>query len=314
MRSIWRVLSDHDVEVILTGHDHLYERFAPQTADGELDREGGIRQFVVGTGGSNFTEIQFIAPNSEVRNNDTYGILKLTLHPTSFDWEFVPEAGKTFTDKGTDECHGAAPAGPLQVIPTPTPLFTPTPTAPPPPATTQFTYKPVADTYISKTLPTVNFGASNMLRLYGGPLGPSYLRFDVKDLPGRVSGATLRLYAHTPSTAGYQVRGMAPSDWGESTLTFGNAPPIGDSLAESGSFEAKQWTSVDLSSMVTGDGTYDFILFTFDGTPLSLASRNAIAAHIPQLVVDVITDSIVTNTPDPTSPVTPTPLATESPE
>ena len=69
----------------------------------------GIREFVVGTGGSNLTEIEFIAPNSEVRNNDTYGILKLTLHPTRYDWEFVPEAGKTFTDKGTDECHGTAP-------------------------------------------------------------------------------------------------------------------------------------------------------------------------------------------------------------
>jgi hypothetical protein len=313
MRSIWRLLSNYDVEVILTGHDHLYERFAPQTADGELDREGGIRQFIVGTGGSNFTEIQFIVPNSEVRNNDTYGILKLTLHPTSYDWEFVPEAGKTFTDKGTDECHGTAPVSTLQVIPTPTPLFAPTPTALPEPATTAFAYKPVADAYISKTLPTANFGASNMLRVYGGPLGASYLRFDIQSLPGSIRRATLRLYAHTSSTAGYQVRAMNHSDWGEATLIYGNAPPIGDLIAESGSFEAKQWTSVDLSSMITGNGIYDIVLFTFDGTPLSLASRNAISAHAPQLVVDVITDTILP-TSSPTYSVTPTLMVTESPE
>jgi hypothetical protein len=311
-RSIWRLLDSYDVELILTGHDHLYERFAPQTADGMLD-PGGIRQFVVGTGGSNLTEIQFIAPNSEVRNNNTYGILKLTLHPTTYDWEFVPEAGKTFTDKGTDECHGPAPVSTLQVIPTPTAMFAPTPTAPPPPATTAFNYKPVADAYISKTLPTANFGASNMLRVYGGPLGASYLRFDVKDLPGRVSGATLRLYAYTSSNAGYQVRAMNHSDWGESTITYGNAPSVGDLIAESESFAAKQWTSVDLSSLITGNGIYDVILFTFDGTPLSLASRNAIAPYTPQLIVDVITDTVLP-TSSPTYSVTPTLSATESPE
>lgn len=313
-RSFWELLYHHDVELVLSGHDHIYERFAPQTHDGRLDPARGIRQFVVGTGGSNLTEIEFIAPNSEVRNNDTYGILKVTLHPTSYDWEFVPEAGKTFTDKGTDECHGTAPSSTLQVIPTPTLLTSPTPTAPPAPATTAFTFKAVADAYISKTLPTANFGASNMLRVYGGPLGASYLRFDVRDLPGRVSGATLRLYAHTSSNAGYQVRAMTNTNWAESAITYGNAPPIGDLIATSESFAAKQWTSVDLSSVIRGNGTYDFVLFTFDGAPLSLASRNAIAAHVPQLVVDVITDSIVIPTPSPTVPATPTLIATESPE
>jgi hypothetical protein len=312
-KSIWQLLDSHDVELVLSGHDHIYERFAPQTANGEPD-PSGLRQFVVGTGGSNLTEIKFIAPNSEVRNNDTYGILKVTLHPTSYDWEFLPEAGKTFTDKGTDECHGTAPVSTLQVIPTPTSRTTPTPTVPPPPATTAFAFKPVADAYISKTLPAANFGASNMLRVFGGPLGPSYLRFDVNGLPGKVAGATLRLYAHSPSNAGYQVRAMANPDWGEATITFGNAPPIGDLIAESESFEAKQWTSVDLSSLVKENGTYNIVLFTFDGTPLSLASRNAIAPYTPQLVVDVLTDSIVIPISSPTPPVTPTLIATESPE
>ena len=91
--------------MVLNGHDHDYERFAPQTPSGAADSAGGIRVFVVGTGGGSHYGIVNIKPNSQVRNTDTYGVLKLTLHPTSYDWQFVPEAGKTFTDTGTTSCH-----------------------------------------------------------------------------------------------------------------------------------------------------------------------------------------------------------------
>jgi hypothetical protein len=91
-------------DVILTGHDHVYERFAPQDPNGFAD-PNGLRAFVVGTGGKNHTTIPGIAPNSEVTEANTYGILKLTLHPTSYDWQFVPEPGKTFTDSGSQACH-----------------------------------------------------------------------------------------------------------------------------------------------------------------------------------------------------------------
>jgi acid phosphatase type 7 len=91
--------------VILTGHDHIYERFAPQTPTGAADPLNGIRSFVVGTGGSNHTTIPSVASNSEVRNADTFGILRLTLRPNSYDWRFVPEPGKTFTDSGSASCH-----------------------------------------------------------------------------------------------------------------------------------------------------------------------------------------------------------------
>lgn len=105
-QSIWQVLYDANADLILAGHDHIYERFAPQTPNGTLDNVRGIRQFIVGSGGANHTSLATIAANSEVRNVDTYGILKLTLHPTSYDWQFVPEAGATFTDSGTGNCHG----------------------------------------------------------------------------------------------------------------------------------------------------------------------------------------------------------------
>jgi len=92
--------------VIINGHDHHYERFAPQDPSGNFDSSRGIAEFVIGTGGKN-THRALVAPkpNSEVRQADTFGVLKLTLHAESYDWEFVPESGKKFADSGTARCH-----------------------------------------------------------------------------------------------------------------------------------------------------------------------------------------------------------------
>ena len=106
-KAFWQLLYDNNADLILSAHDHIYERFAPQTPSGTLDTTRGIREFIVGTGGANHTSIVSVAANSEVRNADTFGVLELTLHPTSYDWQFVPEAGKTFTDSGSTACHGA---------------------------------------------------------------------------------------------------------------------------------------------------------------------------------------------------------------
>jgi CO dehydrogenase/acetyl-CoA synthase delta subunit len=106
MLPLWQILYSGGADVILSGHDHDYERFAPQDPNGKADAGHGIREFVVGSGGKN-SHRAFAAPkpNSEVRNADTFGVLKLTLHSSRYDWEFVPEAGKTFTDTGTAKCH-----------------------------------------------------------------------------------------------------------------------------------------------------------------------------------------------------------------
>ncbi len=121
---LWQILYDNNADLALTAHDHLYERFAPQRSDATLDTTRGIREFVVGTGGANHTSFtSTIAKNSEVRNDSTYGILELTLHPTSYDWHFKPEAGKTFSDSGTTSCHGStsditAPTAPTNLVAT----------------------------------------------------------------------------------------------------------------------------------------------------------------------------------------------------
>ena len=105
MRPVWQALYDGGADLVLNGHDHDYERFAPQDPNGVADPARGIREFVVGTGGASHYRFNVIQPNSEVRDQTSSGLLKLTLHATSYEWEFVPITGHTFTDKGTGTCH-----------------------------------------------------------------------------------------------------------------------------------------------------------------------------------------------------------------
>jgi hypothetical protein len=105
-------LYEAGADLVLVGHDHDYERFAPQTADGKADPAYGVREFVVGTGGRSHSDFSGVKPNSQVRNSDTFGVLRLVLHPASYDWRFLPVAGKSFSDAGAGGCHGA-PGGPL---------------------------------------------------------------------------------------------------------------------------------------------------------------------------------------------------------
>ena len=105
MKPSWDALYEANAEVVLNGHDHDYERFAPQTPSGAADDSRGIREFVVGTGGRELRPFGTISAHSEVRNSNTFGVLKLTLHPDSYEWKFVPVAGKSFTDAGTSGCH-----------------------------------------------------------------------------------------------------------------------------------------------------------------------------------------------------------------
>lgn len=103
--AFWQALYEANGDVVLVGHDHDYERFTPQDPNGVADPVRGIREFVVGTGGFSLYPFIVPAPNSEVRDDSTFGVIKLTLHPTRYDWQFIPVAGKTFTDSGSATCH-----------------------------------------------------------------------------------------------------------------------------------------------------------------------------------------------------------------
>ena len=102
MRDIWRLLYEADADVVVAAHDHLYERFGKQDVDGRSDARG-LRQFVAGTGGAHLYEFQRQEPNSQARHR-AHGVLRMTLLPTSYQWEFVDVAGVTL-DSGADGCH-----------------------------------------------------------------------------------------------------------------------------------------------------------------------------------------------------------------
>jgi calcineurin-like phosphoesterase family protein len=102
--TFWRVLYDHGAEVVLNGHEHLYERFEPLNPDGDVDEARGIRQFTVGTGGGNLRGFEEIERHSAARGSE-HGILQLTLDGDGYDWEFVSVAGASFADSGRGSCH-----------------------------------------------------------------------------------------------------------------------------------------------------------------------------------------------------------------
>ena len=103
MREFWRILYDASAEIVLSAHDHMYERFGPQDPDGRADAARGIRQFIVGTGGAFLRQPVTLHPNSENRII-SFGVLKLTLSSDRYQWEFVPVAGGA-TDGGSGVCH-----------------------------------------------------------------------------------------------------------------------------------------------------------------------------------------------------------------
>lgn len=103
-QALWQVLYEAGADLVLNGHEHNYERFAEMNASGAAV-SGGMREIVVGTGGKSHYDFATPLPGSEIRNSDTYGVLKLTLRATGYDWEFIPVEGSTFTDSGSSNCH-----------------------------------------------------------------------------------------------------------------------------------------------------------------------------------------------------------------
>jgi 3',5'-cyclic AMP phosphodiesterase CpdA len=102
---LWQTLYEFGADVVLAGHDHHYERFAPQRPDGTSDPERGLRQFVVGTGGRSITPFRTILPNSEAQDTTSFGVLVLRLGPLGYQWRFLATPGMPLADSGTGTCH-----------------------------------------------------------------------------------------------------------------------------------------------------------------------------------------------------------------
>lgn len=105
MRDLWQVLYDAGADVVLSGHDHIYERFSRQDAAGKADEQRGIRAFVVGTGGKGLARFRRARPNSAILDNSSIGVLTLTLRPGSYSWRFAAIAGLPLDDAGDGRCH-----------------------------------------------------------------------------------------------------------------------------------------------------------------------------------------------------------------
>jgi archaellum component FlaF (FlaF/FlaG flagellin family) len=146
------------------------------------------------------------------------------------------------------------------------------------------TFLAVADAYVSSDTPASNFGTATQLRLDASPELRSYIKFDVQ-VGAPIKRAILRIFTGSASTIGYQVRGVASSSWGETTITFGNAPAVSSTVTgSSGGYATGVWTEVDVTSLVTGSGLVTIALTTTSNTNLPYSSREG--ANAPQLIVE----------------------------
>ncbi len=260
--AFWQALYQAGADLVLNGHDHNYERFAPQTPASAPDTQYGIREIIIGTGGASHSFVGAPIANSEVRNSTAYGVLRLTLHPSTYDWQFLPVAGQTFADSGSGTCHPA-----------------------PPPQTAR-TFAPAADARVQEATPSTNYGSS-ALRTDGGsdPDVESYLRFSVSGLPGQVTRATLRLYATSGTVDGPAVYPTS-STWTESGLVWTNRPAAsGAALSDKGAITTGSWAEWDVTAAVTGNGTYSFKLQTVSTDGVDFRSRESVSTP-PQLVIE----------------------------
>jgi hypothetical protein len=150
------------------------------------------------------------------------------------------------------------------------------------------TLTPVADAYVDSSQTGVNFGTNGQIRVDASPIVRGYLRFDLSAVPGTITGATLRVYATSGSTAGHTVYSVADTTWDERTITWSNAPAIGaSSVGGSGAITANTWTAVDVSSLVTGKTPLSMSMVGINGTAIAYVSKDSttLPANKPQLVV-----------------------------
>jgi hypothetical protein len=133
--------------------------------------------------------------------------------------------------------------------------------------------------------PTTNYGTQTTLRVDGSPIVRSYLRFTVQGVNGTVTKATLRIFANSASSSSLAASAVSNNTWTETTINYNNAPPLGTSLGSTSPVAAGTWISIDITTYISGDGTYNLALTTPGSTAISLASRQS-GANAPQLIIE----------------------------
>ena len=163
------------------------------------------------------------------------------------------------------------------------------PSSPPASATTSTTatFTPVADSYVDSSQAGINFGTSNIIRVDASPTVRTYLKFNVNGVPGTATQATLRVFANSALNTGYDVFAVSDTSWIESGtggITYTNAPPLAATkTGSSGPVSAGTWTTVNVTALISGNGTISIALTTTSSTALSMQSRTG--ANPPQLIV-----------------------------
>jgi len=140
----------------------------------------------------------------------------------------------------------------------------------------------VADSYVDASSPSTNYGTKLYVRADASPVRRAYLRFVVSGV-GSADSALLKFYAESSSSGGIEVRGVSNNGWGETTISYNNAPAVGAVVAATGGIAAGSWVTVDVSDLVTGNGTYSIALTTPDDTAVKLTSREG--SNKPQIIV-----------------------------
>jgi len=289
---------EYDVTSLVAGNGTFNFVFVGDTSD-EIrfsSREGGNLPQLVVTINTNTNTPTVTAPAPTLTRTST------------------PSSGPTSTRTPT------SPAATLTRTPTQLsgPTFTRTPTL----AATAtssgggtFTFISNADAYVDSSNPAVNYGSITTLRVDGSPVVQSYLRFNVQGLNGAVTRATLRVFANSAASSGYDARSVSNNTWVESAITYNNAPPVGGVLGSSGSISSGTWISIDITSYITGNATYNLGLTTAGSTAISLASRES-GANAPQLIIQTSGGSAFTatavRTSTPINSLTPNPTATRT--
>lgn len=166
---------------------------------------------------------------------------------------------------------------------------------------------PIADAYVNAANPANNYGTSTTLRVDASPDIRSYLRFDLSSISGYISSALLHVYANSGSSAGYDVHGVADNSWSETSITYSNAPPPAAAVGASGPFPAEDWTAVEVSPLIDGNGLWSIALTGINPTGVSLASRESTFSPWLELAV-------ASSPPPPTPSPTPEPSPTPTPE
>jgi hypothetical protein len=206
-----------------------------------------------------------VQANSQIRAK-TFGVLKLTLHAGSYDWNFVPAAGQSFTDAGSTSCSPATPAPTTTSSTTTTSTTSTTTTTTLPPSSQTFTAD--KDTFVSAGAPTTNYGGGTNLQVRSGAR-IAFIGFSVQGAAGIPKHATLRLTVGTDTDAGSDDGGtayQASDGWQETTLTWNSyqATPglVGPAITGSsvGAVNISQTVDFDVTSAVTGNGRYDFAI------------------------------------------------------